>query len=142
MNAAFLQSHWALVGGLVLLIIVTFSLVSALYSRSAIGQLRNTRAVLRQAISEREKIRRKVSALEQQVDRMATRGAFVKPRILTEKKEHLADTRALEKIACDKVLVAQNHVRRVIVDEFPPARHDRLRNRFLPEENDAKPFSF
>lgn len=142
MNAAFFQSHWALLGGLALLTLVATSLVPALYSRSAFGQLRNTRSVLKRAISEQEKIRRRVSDLEKQVARMSARGEFVKPRLLAEKKEQLDDARSLEKIAGDKTLVARNHVRRVIYEEYPPAKHDKLRNRFLPSESDAKPFTF
>ena len=132
MNAAFLQSHWALIGGLVLLVAAGFTLVPALYSRTANGQLRSTRAVLEQAINEQKRIRRKVTSLQKQVERMMARGEFVKPRALAEKKEQLEDARSLDKIACDKILVAQNHVRRVIFEEFPPAKHEQLRSKFLP----------
>ena len=49
----------------------------------------------------------------------------------------------LLKIAADQVLIAENHVRKIIVEEFPPNRHERMRGRFLPgEREDGKPFSF
>ena len=67
----------------------------------------------------------------------------VKPRLLQEAKDALQDARALEKIAGDKVLIAANHVRRVIHEEFPPSRQQKLRARYLPgEEQNEGPFSF
>jgi hypothetical protein len=41
------------------------------------------------------------------------------------------------------VLIAENHVRKIIVEEFPPRLHERLRERYLPGEGaDSRPFSF
>ena len=55
----------------------------------------------------------------------------------------MQDAEALLKIASDQVLIAENHVRKIIVEEFPPKHHERLRRRYLPGEgDDGKPFSF
>ena len=52
-------------------------------------------------------------------------------------------TRSLAKIADDKAQVQANHVRRVIFEEFPPSRHEKLRARYLPQDvADKRPFSF
>ena len=40
----------------------------------------------------------------------------------------------LLKVAADQVQIAENHVRRIIVEEFPPKRHDRMRSLYLPDE--------
>jgi hypothetical protein len=41
------------------------------------------------------------------------------------------------------VLIAENHVRKIIVEEFPPNRHERMRSRYLPgEREDGRPFTF
>ncbi|NIN38846.1 MAG: hypothetical protein GTO67_09360, partial [Gammaproteobacteria bacterium] len=50
---------------------------------------------------------------------------------------------ALLKITADQVLIAENHVRKIIVEEFPPNRHDRMRSKYLPDERQGgKPFTF
>ena len=66
-----------------------------------------------------------------------------KPRHLQEAKEALQDARTLAKIANDKILIAENHVRRVIVEEFPPVRHEAMRQKYLPDAaRDKRPFTF
>ena len=61
----------------------------------------------------------------------------------TLRKARVRTTEALLKIASDQVLIAENHVRKIIVVEFPPKHHERLRRRYLPGEgDDGKPFSF
>ena len=58
----------------------------------------------------------------------------MKPRRLEEAAGAVQDAEALLKIAGDKVLIAENHVRRIIVEEFPPKHHERMRSRYLPQE--------
>ena len=42
----------------------------------------------------------------------------------------------------DKVLIAQNHVRKIILEEFPPKRHESLRAKILPDAAlDKRPFT-
>jgi hypothetical protein len=67
----------------------------------------------------------------------------VKPVRLQEARDAVQDAGALLKIAEDQVLIAENHVRKIIVEEFPPNRHERMRSRYLPgEREDGKPFTF
>ena len=67
----------------------------------------------------------------------------MKPIRLQEATEAVQDAETLLKIADDQVLIAGNHVRKLIVEEFPPKRHDRMRSKYLPgEQKDDKPFSF
>lgn len=143
MNAEQLQTHWALVlasaAGLLLLVLAARHFMRT----SARGQLRRTRKVLkrergrlRKATAVADKAERRTTHLRQHVDR-------VKPRVLQESSEALADAKALAKIAGDRMLVAENHLRRVILEEFPPTQHERLRNRYLPDAGrDKKPFTF
>lgn len=71
------------------------------------------------------------------------RAARVKPRVLQEAKEAVEDARAMTGILNDKLMVAENNVRRVILDEFPPVRHERMRDKYLPQdEKDTRPTSF
>jgi len=53
------------------------------------------------------------------------------------------DAKMLAKIANDKVLIAENHVRRVIHEEYPPVKQERLRKKYLPAQAaDKRRFSF
>jgi hypothetical protein len=143
MSAEQLQTHWALMAasaaGLVLLIIAARHFIRT----SARGQLRRRRRALdleryrlRKAIAVMDKAERQKARLMRHVDR-------VRPRVLQESSEALADAKALAKIAGDRVLVAENQLRRVILEEFSPTQHERLRRRYLPEaSSDKKPFTF
>ena len=143
MNAEQLQTHWALVlafaTGVVLLILAARYFIAT----SPRGQLRRTRKALER---EREKLRKAiavVSKAERQKARLMQHVDRVKPRVLQESGEALADAKALAKMAGDRVLVAENHLRRVILEEFPPTQHERLRSRYLPDAGrDKKPFTF
>ena len=66
-----------------------------------------------------------------------------KPRHVQETTEALEDAQALLKIAEDQVLIAANHVRKLILEEFPPTRQEQLRSKYLPDSApDSKPFTF
>ena len=74
---------------------------------------------------------------------MASRAGSIRPSSLQEAREKLEDAGALLKIARDRLMVAENQVRRVIFEEFPPARQESLRARYLPQDVvDKRPFTF
>jgi predicted metal-dependent phosphoesterase TrpH len=143
MTQALLQQHWALVvGSIVGGAALTFAAWRA-WLDSPRGRLAAARRRLRSAWLE---ARRRQQALQQLSARLAglqKKAESVKPRRLEETAGAVQDAEALLKIAGDQVLVAENHVRKIIVEEFPPKRHDRMRSRYLPRERtDGKPFSF
>jgi len=143
MDASFLTSNWALIAAGVVLTPVFFLVAAQLIGRSPRGQLRNTRAELAHEKRKQAKSAAVTRKMEARVDKMLRQSDSVKPRLLQEAKEALQDARELEKIAADRVLVAENHVRQVIHEEFPPTRQARLRKRCLPDNlADGKPFSF
>jgi hypothetical protein len=143
MNAEMLRNNWALAlaafVGLVIVVLVLRHVVAG----SAAGQLRRTRTRL---AAERRNLRRAtlvVARAENRLRELEARVDKVKPRHRQESREALEDATALAKIAQDKVLIAENHVRRVILEEFPPSEHQRLRAKCLPEAlPDKRPFSF
>ena len=138
-----LKTHWALVLGVLIALPVSVSVVVHLVRRSAHGQLQRVRADLKLALRTRRSASRHVDRAERRVNKLLAHKQDVKPRLLQEANEALEDARALAKIADDKVMIAENHVRRVIVEEFPPRKHDRMRRRYLsrPQE-DKEPFHF
>lgn len=143
LTAEILRRHWGLAVALGLLVLVAVSVGTAIYRRSSRGQLRATVRDLRAARRLGARARNAVSTAERRLKRLHSRADSVKPRVISEAREALEDARALEKIAGDRVLIAANHVRRVIVEEYPPSRHDALRRKYLPDDKpDGKPFTF
>ena len=143
MPTELLQSNWALVlasiTGFILLVLLLTHFIRA----SARGQLRRFRKVLAAERARLHKAAEVVAKAERQRSKLLEHAEKVKPRHLREASEALEDAKALAKIAHDKVLVAENHLRRVILEEFPPAKHEKLRGRYLPDRpRDTKPFTF
>lgn len=137
------KGNWALLAAVGLAVLVGLVILGRLIGGSRHGQLRHTLADLHNCQHELKKATNAARKAENSVDRLRNRLASVKPRHAQEAKDAMQDARSLQKIAADKVLVAQNHVRRVIHEEFPPNKQGRLRAKYLPNDRpDGKPFSF
>lgn len=143
MNDAYLANNWALVIAVVVASLAATMIVAVLLRRSARGQLKRVRADLRKALKRNRKAMSVVEKCHRRLVKLDTNAEKVKPRLLQEARDALDDARALEKIANDQVLIAGNHVRRVIHEEFPPSQQQKLRDRHLPDaQPDKGPFSF
>ena len=143
MDIAALTENWALFAAAIPVAIVAYAVLSQLDRNSPRGQLG---AVLRghedalRGCTRAEKDRQRA---EQRLRRMASRADRIRPSALQEARENLEDAGALLKIARDRLMVAENQVRRVIFEEFPPARHESLRARYLPQDvANKRPFAF
>lgn len=143
MNIEILLQNWGLAVAGVLVLIVAVIVVTTVVRRSAGGQLRRSIAELETRNRARVQAHKAAENVEKKLARLKARADKIKPRVIEELKGLLSDKRALTKIADDQLMIAQNHVRRVIHDEFPPAKHDELRTRYLPDDiKDKRPFSF
>ena len=143
MNLESLQSDWAVWLALAAIGIAVVALAPRLLKMTSGSKLNRVVAELKAARKESGKVMRRARKAEKRVQKLLARADRVKPRILQEAKEAYEDAKALAKILHDKVMVAENHVRRVIHDEYPPAEHERMREKHLPEEaKDQRPFSF
>lgn len=143
MDLNVLKSNWALVAAAVIGVIIALIVLSQLIRRSAAGQLRKTAQALKRARKDEAKALKAVAKAERNARRLHEKADIVKPRHLQEAKDTLGDAKALAKIANDKVLIAANHVRRVIFEEYPPRKQEMLRKKYLQsEEPDKRPFSF
>jgi len=143
MNDAYLLNNWALGLAVVVISLAAFAIVTVIARRSARVQLRHFCAELRKSRKYHRKAARVVQKCHRRLLKLDANAEKVKPRLLQEAKDALQDARALEKIASDKVLVAGNHLRRVIHEEFPPSQQQKLRDRYMPtEERNKGPFSF
>ena len=143
MNDTLLTDNWALALAVVVASLATIVIIAVVMRKSARGRLKRVRADLRKALKSRSKAASTAGKLQRRLAKLDANAAKIKPRLLQEAKDALQDARALEKIAHDRVLVAGNHVRRVIHDEFPPSKQQELRDRYMPDvDQDKGPFSF
>ena len=143
MTVDVLQQHWALfVAGIVGTAVLLFAGLRA-WLDSARGRLHAARRHLRERQVAAQRQRRRLAKLSARLETLQKRAASVKPIRLQEATEAVQDGAALLKIANDQRLIAENRVRKIIVEEFPPKDHERMRSRFLKDEReDGKPFTF
>jgi len=135
--------NWALWAAIVPATIVLFAVGIILYRRSASGQLARACRNYRAAEKALSATRKSLSAAKRRLAKLEKRNDRVKPRVLQEAREAVQDYEALEKIADDRSQVMMNHLRRVIFEEYPPATHDKMRRKYLPQDvEDGRPFSF
>ena len=143
MTLSFLEQHWALVSASIVATAVLIFASWRVWQDSPRGRLGAARRRLRGKRTEARKQLKALQKLSSRLDGLEAKAGSVQPRRLREAAEAVQDAEALLKIAGDQVLIAENHVRKIIVEEFPPKRHDRMRSRYLPGEGeDGKPFSF
>ncbi len=121
---------------------VLLFVIYRVYQDSAQGRLQAAVSLLHKRESEARAAFKVVDKLSARLDRLRAKAESVKPRHGQEASEALEDAQALQKIADDQVLVAQSHVRKLIVEEFPPKQHEALRDKYLPHtEQERKPFT-
>ncbi len=138
-----LQQHWALLGGSFLGVGALLFAAWRVWLDSPRGRLRSARMRLREKRRKAARCLRGGERARAKFEGLAGRSDSVKPSRLQAAREAVQDAEALLKIAADQALIAENHVRRIIVEEFPPKHHERLRSRYLPGEGgDSKPFTF
>jgi len=137
-----LGKYWALVAASVLGTAILLFVLFRLYEDSGRGRLQGRVTELRVRERKAKKARKAVSKAAARLDRLRARADSIKPRHGQEASEALEDARALQKIADDQVLVVRNHVRKIILEEYPPKRHAAMRARYLQQdEADQKPFA-
>ena len=131
MTRDFLIGNWALVIASVLGTAVFLFVLLRLYDASPRGRLGQAVRRLRLRKQAAARARRRAARAEARLARLRDKAATIRPRLLSAADESVQDTRMLQNIADDQVLIAIREVREVIVEEFPPNRHDELRNKYL-----------
>lgn len=143
MTLEFATRHWALLSASVLGLAVVMFIVWRIWLDSVGGQLRGALQRLRKAEHDVTRQQRAVRRSAATLARLQADAESVKPSRLQEVAGTMQDAEALLKIATDQVLIAQNHVRRIIVEEYPPKKHEKLRSKYLGQVDDkGLPFSF
>ena len=143
MNMESLRSDWAIWLALAAIVVALVMIVPILLKQTSGSKLKRVLVTRKEAQKALRKCTRTTENAETKLQKLSSNAERVKPRVLQEATEAVEDGQALTKILSDKVMVAENHVRRVIHDEFPPAKHDRMREKYLPQDvKDKRPFSF
>jgi hypothetical protein len=143
MDIELLRENWGLVVATVLFVLLAAIFARAMYRQSAQGMLGIAQRKVRLLERQRDQLTRRAASAERRVAKLRAHQESVKPRAIAEASDALADAKALAKIADDQWLVAAQQLRRVIYEEFPPSRHDALREKYLPDDGpDKRPFSF
>ena len=143
MTLEFLQRHWALAAASILVAAIVLFAAWRAWLDSPRGRLHLAQRRLRKKELEARRQQKRLARLSAQLDSLRRKADTVKPIRLQETAEAVQDAEALLKIADDQVLIAGNHVRKIIVEEFPPKRHDRMRSKYLPgEQKDDRPIRF
>lgn len=131
MTLEFFTRNWALVIASVLGTAILLFVSSRLYTDSPRGRLKRCVRALRVKQAAAGKTRRQLGAAQRRLAQLQASAASVKPRLVSAADEAVQDAQMLQKLADDQVLIAIKHVREVILEEFPPNRHDVLRNKYL-----------
>jgi len=136
MTTETLANNWALIIAAAPALLALILILRSWAGRTAGGQLRVVLGDYRnaqQALNDARQVSLKTTA---RVEKLRSKAGKTVPRTLQEAREANEDAQSLEKIARDRVLVAANHVRRVIHEEYPPVSQAKLRNKYLPQDND------
>lgn len=142
MSLETIQHHWALLCAGAIAFAALLFIVLRLLHDSARARLGRSAGELRRKEKAARKAGKRVARLRTRLGRLRARGESVVPRRLEEAQGRLEDCVALQKIADDQVLIARNQVREIIVEDFPPKRHEALRRRLLPQDSQSNaPFT-
>lgn len=139
----FAKENWALFGAMLVALMVAVTIAMQTLAQTPSNRLRRVRGDLEEERRKFGKADAAARKAEARVDRLMQKQDAVKPRLLQEARDALQDARALAKIAEDRLMVAENQVRKIIHEEFPPRKQEKLRRKCLPERMaDSRPFSF
>jgi signal transduction histidine kinase len=97
------------------------------------GRLNRQRRELKHRLYERQQAEKTADKAARDHAKLHSRAQNVQPKQLREAEEHAKDMQTMLVHANDRVLVAENHVRRILLDEFPPAIHQQLLKKYFPQ---------
>ncbi len=133
MTLEYAIKNWALLIAAILGAAVLLFVLYRIYQDSAVGRLHSAARLLARRAREARGASKVVERAVARGARLRARAGAVKPRHCRDASEALEDAQALLKIADDQVLIAQNGVRELIIEEFPPNKQPRMRSKYLPE---------
>ena len=116
--------------GIGIFLVIAIGVVLPNTMPTARGRLNRQRRELRHRRYEHHQAEKAVAKSRREFEKLQSRAQNVQPKQLREAEGHAADMQTMLGHAHDKVLVAENHVRRILLDEFPPAKHQQLLKKY------------
>ena len=133
MTIDYLQQYWALLIASVLgLGIVLFVLFRASQD-SRRGRLGSALAYMRDRERAAQAAAKAVARATTKIERLRVKSDSVAPKQADAARDALQEAQELEKLIDDQLQIARNNVRMLIVEEYPPKRHEAMRSKYLGE---------
>lgn len=126
-------NHWALIIASVLALAILLFVVFRLVQDSRRGQLSSALNELREREQLLHSASRNVAKSLAKYEKLDSRGDKVPPGKLLAAKDALAAARETERLLKDQVLVLRNNARTIILQDYPPAKHQAMCRRYLGE---------
>ena len=129
--------------GIAILLAVALTVLLPNLMPNSRGRLNRQRRELRHRHYQTRQAQEVLERASRKLARLSARANDVKPVQLQLAKDRVEDLTTMLGHARDKVLVAENHVRRILLDEYPPAKQQQMLDRFVSvSDNRALPFRF
>jgi hypothetical protein len=137
------EHNWALIAGLMIIAFITPILGWRGYQQSGRGRLRVALRKVRRLRQLVKAAAKASAAAEQKLERLQAKSKTVKPCVMRAAKGNVQDARMKNKLAVDHLHIAENRALKIIVNDFPPNRHEKLQGKYFPDLNvHQKPFTF
>lgn len=127
------KQHWALVIACALGAAILLFVVFRLFQDSRHGQLSSALRELRERERTLQNASNTVHKSLKKCEKLTKRGEKVPPSTLLAAKDALRAARETEGLLKDQVMVLRNTARTIILQDYPPKRHESMCRRYLGE---------
>ena len=131
-------NYWALIIATVLGFAILLFVVFRLAQDSRRGQLSSALDELHERERALKITSRKVAKYMAKCNKLASRSDKVPPNKVLAARDALAEARETERLLQDQVLVLRNNARTIILQDYPPAKHEKMCRRLLGESLASK----
>ena len=128
-----IPQYWALIVASILGLAIALFVVFRLFQDSRRGRLASALNELHERERALQSALKDVSKSLSKCEKLAASGDKVPPNKLLAAKDALAEARETEALLQDQVLVLRNNARTIILQDYPPTRHDAMRRKHLGE---------
>ena len=128
-----LPKYWALIVASVIGLGIALFVIFRVVQDSRRGRFASALNHLQERERALEKESRNVAKALKKCEKLAARGDKVPPNQMLAAKDALAAARENEALLKDQVLVVRNDARNIILQDYPPNRHDAMCRRYLGE---------
>lgn len=125
--------YWALIIASVIGLAILLFVVFRLLQDSRRGQLSSALIDLRERDKALYSASKNVAKLLVKYEKMAAAGDKVPPNKYLAAKDALAEARETEALLKDQVLVLRNNARTIILQDYPPTKHEAMCRKYLGE---------